>query len=395
MPTLETPRDSQSQAGSAGLTLADEERATQQVLDEIHADAAATAGVSGEDAFGRVGPRFDRRSPFFIGFVGALGVACAFALSYIVVAAGQILVLIGVAFFLAVGLDPGVRWLHRKGMPRSGAVALVLLSTFGVFALFVALAAPLAVTQASHLANDIPGYLNSLKNHHSAIGKLNYKYHIVSRLQKLLKGGPSFKTILGGGMIVVNLIGAVILVAILTVYLLVDLPRVKRAIYRLAPRSRRARAVLLTDEIVDRVGGYLLGDLFTSLIAGLGTLVWALALGIPYAAFLGLLVALLDLIPIIGSTVGGIIVSLVALTVSLQLAVATAVFYVLYRFLEDYLITPRVMARTVAVPGLVTVVATIIGAALLGIIGALVAIPIAAAVKLLLDEVAAPSLENA
>ena len=276
---------------------------------------------------------------------------------------------------------------------------LVLLAAFGVFALFLAFAVPLAVTQASHLASEIPGYLNSLKDRHTTIGKLNFKYHIVSRLQKLLEGnGSSFKTVLGAGEVVVDLVGSVILVVILTVYLLIDLPRVKRGVYQLAPRSRRARMILITNEIIDRVGGYVLGDLFTSFIAGAGTLVWALALGIPYAVFLGLLVAFLDLIPIVGSTIGGIIVSLVslvALTVSPGLAIATAIFYILYRFLEDYLLTPKVMVRTVAVPGLVTLIATVIGGTLLGIIGALVAIPIAAALKLLLDEVATPSLDKA
>ncbi len=276
---------------------------------------------------------------------------------------------------------------------------LVLLAAFGVFALFLAFAVPLAVTQASHLASEIPGYLNSLKDRHTTIGKLNFKYHIVSRLQKLLEGnGSSFKTVLGAGEVVVDLVGSVILVVILTVYLLIDLPRVKRGVYQLAPRSRRARMILITNEIIDRVGGYVLGDLFTSFIAGAGTLVWALALGIPYAVFLGLLVAFLDLIPIVGSTIGGIIVSLVslvALTVSPGLAIATAIFYILYRFLEDYLLTPKVMVRTVAVPGLLTVIATVIGGTLLGIIGALVAIPIAAALKLLLDEVATPSLDKA
>lgn len=185
-----------------------------------------------------------------------------------------------------------------------------------------------------------------------------------------------------------------ILVVILTVYILVDLPHVKLGIYRLAPRSRRARMVLFTDEIVNRVGGYVLGDLLTSFIAGLGTLIWALIFGIPYAVFLGSLVALLDLVPMIGSTIGGVVVSLVALTVSLPLAIASAIFYLVYRFVEDYLLTPKVMARTVAVPGLVTVIATVIGGALLGIIGALVAIPVAAAVKLLLDQIATPSLEK-
>jgi predicted PurR-regulated permease PerM len=372
------------------------EKATQQVLDEMHADAAAEAGATAENKFGKPGPRFDRRSPFFVGFVGALGVACAFALSYIFVAIGQILVLVGLSFFLALGLDPAVRWLYHHGVQRWAAIVVVLLAAFGVFALFVAIAVPLAVTQAGHLASELPGYLKTLNNHHSTIGKYNYKYHVVSRLQKLLKGnGSSFKTVLGGGKIVVDLIGTVILVAILSIYMLLDLPRLKRGIYLLAPRSRRARMVLLTDEIIDRVGGYVLGNLFTSFIAGAGTLLWALALSIPYAVFLGLLVALLDLIPMIGSTIGGLIVSLVALTVSLPLAVATAIFYVVYRFVEDYVLTPRVMARTVAVPGLVTVIATVIGGALLGIIGALVAIPIAAGLKLLVDQLAAPSLENA
>jgi predicted PurR-regulated permease PerM len=369
--------------------------ATQHVIDELHAEAAAEAGASADNQFGRVGRPFDRQAPFFIGFVGALGVACAFAVGYIIVAIGQILVLVGLALFLAVGLDPPVRWLYRRGITRWAAVTIVLAAALGAFVLFLMFAVPLAVTQASHLASDVPHYLHTLNNRHTQLGKLNAKYHIVTRLQKVLEGnGSSVGTVVGAGKVAVDLLGAVVLVAILTVYLLADLPRVKRGIYRLAPRSRRARMVLLTDEILNRVGGYVLGNLFTSAIAGVGTLAWALIFGIPYAVFLGLLVALLDLIPIVGSTIGGVIVALVALTISLPLAVATGAFYLVYRFLEDYILTPKVMARTVDVPGLVTVIATVIGGALLGIIGALVAIPIAAAVKLLLDQVALPSLDQ-
>jgi len=250
------------------------------------------------------------------------------------------------------------------------------------------------VTQASHLADHIPHYLHVLQNKHTELGKLNAKYHIVRSIQKLLKGSASVNTALGVGKVVLDLVSAVAIVVIVSVYLLADLPRVRRLIYQLAPRSRRARMVLLTDEILNRVGGYVLGNLLTSAIAGIGTWVWALAFGIPYGLLLGLLVALLDLIPIVGSTVGGIIVSLVALTVSLPVAIATAIFYVFYRFLEDYLLTPKIMARTVAVPGLVTVIATVLGAALLGIIGALVAIPIAAAIRLLAQELAAPRLDE-
>ena len=185
-----------------------------------------------------------------------------------------------------------------------------------------------------------------------------------------------------------------ILVLIVSIYLLADLPRVKRGLYQLAPQSRRPRMVLLTDEIMARIGGYVLGNLLTSFIAGFGTWAWALALGIPYALLLGLLVALLDLIPVVGSTIGGVIVALIALTVSLTLAIATIVFYFVYRFLEDYLLTPKIMARTVKVPGLLTVVATVIGGTLFGIIGALIGIPVAAAIKLLLEETVIPHLDR-
>jgi predicted PurR-regulated permease PerM len=131
----------------------------------------------------------------------------------------------------------------------------------------------------------------------------------------------------------------------------------------------------------------LLGNFLTSLVAGLGTYLWMLALGIPYPALLALLVALLDLIPVVGSTIGGVIVSLVALTISLPVAGLTLAFYVAYRLAEDYLLVPRIMGRAVQVPAPVTVIAVLIGGTLLGLIGALVAIPAGAAIRLMLQEV--------
>jgi predicted PurR-regulated permease PerM len=370
------------------------EEPTQEVLDDIRARAEAQAGVTKETAFGEVGQPFDRSSPFFVGFTGALGVLCAAALAWTFVAAGQVLVLLGLAFFIAVGLDPVVLWLYRRGIPRWAAVSLVVLVLIGVVGGFLALAVPLVTEQATNLSQKIPHYLHRLDKTNKTFGKLDAKFHIVKGLQKLLQGGGSFKSVVGLGKALLGFITSFVLVTVVAIYLLVDLPRVRRALYLLAPRSRRPRMVLLSDEILDRVGGYVLGNLLLSLIAAGLTIVWALIFGIPYALLQGLLVGLLDLIPIVGSTIGGIIVSLVALTVSLPIAIATAGFYIFYRFLEDYLLTPRVMRRTVAVPGLVTVLATILGGALLGVVGALVAIPIAAAVKLLHDEITLPRLED-
>lgn len=373
------------------------ERTAQELIDEIHAAAEVEAGVSDEHAFGQAGPRLDEGSPFFVGLKGALGVGVVLAVGWIVIAVGQILLLIVLAAVVAVGLDPPVRWLTRRGMPRWSAVTAVLLISLGVFAGFLALAIPVLLTQAANLASELPQYLHSLRNSSSFLGRLNAHYHLVKALQKFIdKGGSSAIAggVLGFGKIVLDLVSAVIVVVILSIYFLADLPRVKCGIYQLAPKSRRARAVLLTDEILDRIGGYVLGNLLTSFIAGLGTWAWAMAFGIPYALLLGFLVAFLDLIPVVGSTIGGVVVALIALTISLPLAIGTAAFYLIYRLLEDYLLTPKVMARTVQVPGLLTVIATLIGGTLLGIIGALIAIPTAAALKLLIEESALTSLNR-
>jgi predicted PurR-regulated permease PerM len=394
---LVPPKGGDKSEVSALIAEGDGDKSAQDVVDEIHAAAEAEAGATDEHAYGRVGRRFDRRSPFYIGLTGALGVAVVYALGSAVLAAGQILLLLGLAVIIAVGLDPAVVWVHRRGLPRWASVVAVLAVALAIFAGFVALAVPVMVTQATALAKEIPHYLDGLNNHHTFLGKLNARYHIVKSIQTFIsKGGSSAIAggVLGFGKIVLDLIAAAILVLIISVYLLADLPRVKRGLYQLAPASRRPRMVLLTDEIMTRIGGYVLGDLLTSFIAGFGTWAWCLALGIPYAVLLGLLVALLDLIPVVGSTVGGVIVALIALTVSPTIAIATVAFYFVYRFLEDYLFTPRVMARTVQVPGLLTVIATVIGGTLLGIIGALIAIPVAAAIKLILEETTIPSLNR-
>lgn len=186
----------------------------------------------------------------------------------------------------------------------------------------------------------------------------------------------------------------VLLLVVLTVYFLVDLPRIRAGGYRLIPHSRRPRAILIGDEIFTKVGGYVLGNLAISVIAGVLTLVWLLIFGVPYAALLAIAVAILDLIPVVGSVVGGVLVSLVALTVSLPVCLGTIGFFIGYRLVEDYVLVPRIIGGAVKVPALITVVAVILGGALLGVVGALVAIPVAAALLLLVREVLYPRLDR-
>lgn len=346
--------------------------------------------LEGEGEFGRPGRRFDRESPFWIGLLGGLGLGAAVLLAWSIVTARQILLLIALSLFIAVGLEPLVALLHRHRFPRPLAVLVVSLVALAVVGGLIAAAIPPLVNEANDLVKLAPHYLQELNDKSSFIGHLNRHYHLVNHLKSALsKGGLSSVAsgVVGAGKLVVGLVGSVLIVVVLTLYFLADMPRVTRTFYRLVPRSRRARGGLLIDEMFARVGGYVLGNVITSVIAGVGTLIWLEIFGVPYPLLLSVFVGFVDLIPIVGSTVGGIIVSLVALTVSLPVAVATAAFYIVYRNLEDYLITPRVMNRTVKVSGLITVIAVLIGGALFGIIGALIAIPVAASIKLVMEEV--------
>jgi predicted PurR-regulated permease PerM len=345
---------------------------------------------------GRPGKPLNHRSPFMIGMKGAAGVAVTYALVELVLRARSVLILIGVAFFVAAGLDPVVVWLTRRGLPRWAAVLVVVFAMFALIGGFIAAAIPPLASQTSALINELPHYIHQLQNHSSTLGKLNDKYHIEQRITSLLstKGTALIGGVIGAGQIVISTLSTIVLVVVLSIYFLAAMPRVKLFCYRMVPQSRRPRVILISDEIFTKVGSYTLGNVITSFIAGAGTFFWMLAFGIPYPALLGLFVFLLDLIPVIGSTVGGVIVSLVALTVSLPVAIATAVFYTVYRLAEDYLLVPRIIGHTVQVPALVGMISLVIGAVLLGIVGALIAIPAAAAIQLILEEITFPRLDN-
>jgi predicted PurR-regulated permease PerM len=385
-------------AGRHGDREADAQDTVSDVVDEA-ADMVSAAVAEAEETggLGRPGRPLDRRSPFFVGMSAAAGVAVTVGLVEIIIRARSVLVLVGLALFLAAGLDPVVGWLTRHRLPRWAAVLSVVLAAAGVLAAFVMAAIPPVSAQLTTLGQHMPQYLHALSDPHTELGRLNARYQVQQRLTSLItsRGSSIAGGVLGAGEVVLSTATSLLVLCVLTVYFLAGLPRIKLFLYRLAPRSRRTRVILIGDEIFTKVGGYLLGNVLTSVVAGAGTYFWMLAFGIPYPALLALLVALLDLIPVIGSTIGGLVVTAVALTVSLPVAGFTLAFYVAYRLAEDYLLVPRIMGRTVEVPAAVTVVAVLIGAALLGLVGALVAIPAAAAIRLLLREITFRRMDSA
>ena len=375
---------------------------TSPLLDEVKPDHPVREAIEDADAerraggLGKPGKPLNARSPFMIGMTGALGVAVTIGLVELVLKASSVLLLIGLAFFIAAGLDPVVVWLHRHGIRRWAAVVIVILALFAFVGGFVAAAIPPVSAQTSTLINELPKYVHQLQDHSSTLGRLNDKYHIQQRVSSLLstKGSALVGGVIGAGQIVISTLSSMLLVAVMTVYFLIGMPQTKLFLYHLVPHSRRTRVVLLGDEIFTKVGGYVLGNVITSFIAGAGTFLWMLVWGIPYPALLGLLVFLLDLIPIIGSMVGGVIVTLVALTVSLPVAIATLVFYAGYKLAEDYLLVPRIIGHTVKVAPLGGMVAIVLGGVVMGIIGALIALPVAAAIQLLLQEITFPRLDK-
>ncbi|WP_410431120.1 AI-2E family transporter [Mycolicibacterium sphagni] len=360
------------------------------------AEMLAAEMSSEAQPLGTRGPRFNRRSPFYIGLTAAAGVAVTYGAVQVLTALSSILVLVGVAFFLALGLEPAASWFVKHRLPRWAATALVFLIVLALMGAFVAAAIPPLVQQAGDLVNQAPHYIQQVQDHSSAIGRLNDRFHLQQRITDTVNGssGSVVNEVVSAGTALFGAVADSLIVIVLTVYFLADMPRIRTSLYRLIPHTRRPRAILIGDEVFAKVGAYVLGNVLISVIAGAATFVWLEVFDVPYPLLLGIFVALLDLVPVVGSTIAGIAVAAVALTVSLPICIATIAFFVVFRLLEDYLLVPRIIGRAVNVPPLITVVAVLLGGALLGIVGALVAIPIAAAIQLLTQEVLYPRLDE-
>jgi len=317
----------------------------------------------------------------------------------------NILVLVLIAVVLAVGLDPAVRRLERWHVRRGWAVFLIFFATVAFIALFVALVVPPLVKQVTNLASDIPGYIDRLKHSNGFFGDLERKYHIAEKLQDLTKklpslAGSSIKTILGLTKSVGAIIFNLLTIAILTIYFLLSLPRAKETAISLFPPRERARGGHLLGEALDRVGGYVSGNIGISIIAGVAAYVALRIIGVPFAIALAMWVAIADLIPSVGATLGAVVAVIVAAFSSLGDAIWTAAYFVVYQQFENYYIAPRVMRHAVDLSPAAVIVSVLIGGSLAGFAGALLALPIGAVIKVLLkeffvkDRVAAGSLDD-
>ena len=237
--------------------------------------------------------------------------------------ASSVLILVGAAMFFALGLEPAVSELVNRRVPRWAAVTLVVVLAFGFLAGAVAATIPPLVQEARQFIEQAPHYLQEAQNHSTVIGRINERFHVQQRITDMIhsSGTPAVGNIVKAGETVVGAVSRVGVVAVLTVYFLADMRRIRATVYRFVPNSRRPRAILIGDEVMAKFGDYLFGNVLTSVIAGAATFAWCFLFDVPYALLLGVFVAIVDLFPY-GSTVGGFVVALVALTVSIPVSIA-------------------------------------------------------------------------
>ena len=318
-------------------------------------------------------------------------VIAAWALLSIVAITRQVISWLLVSIFLALALNPAVEWFMRHGVRRRGhaagityALALVAVAALGYA--FI----PTLVHQINDFVQALPGYVDDLTKGRGRLGFLQTKYHIVDKIREAVNQGGASKVLgLTGTAIsitksVITLVVAIITIAFLTFFMLLEGPVWMERIYGLVPERCRPRWRAIGRDVYRTVGGYVTGNLLISLIAGILTTIVLLAVGVPYAVALGVIVAVLDLIPLAGATIAAIIIGTVSFLHTVTAGIVVVVFFVVYQQIENQFLQPVIYGRTVQLSPLAVLVSVLIGAQLAGILGALGAIPVAGAIQVIL-----------
>ena len=351
--------------------------------------------------YGVAGVPINRSHPYYFGFVATLGALTAIVLMRALASVSQIFILILIALFLAMGLNPAVEALRRRNMSRVTAVTIIFTSVIAFVIFFALVVAPPVISQGTQLINKAPTLLADLTNN-ATINKLNDQYGIIDTLQSKLTSVTSdgtllisaFGGVIGVGKSVLSGFFTFLTILVLTLYFITSLPQAVNLGLSLVPASRRERVGHLTNAIIARVGSFVGSQIVIAAMASVFVFVLSLVLGLPSPIAIGMIVFVCGLIPLVGHFLGSGIVTIIALTQSIAIGVIALVAYVVYVQIENYVVTPRIMKRTLAVPGAVTIISALIGSSLLGLVGGLLAVPVAASIILILDEVVIPRANN-
>ncbi len=349
------------------------------------------------------------QNAFRLGIFGGLGVLIALLIGGAFASLATILTYIGAAIFIALGLDPLINWLESRKWPRWAAIVTVLVGVLGLFAGLVFAIIPVVVEQSTKVINQITRYVTNPASLDELLTQIQSFIPIeILDVQAAAQEALTFLTDpnnlaqIGGGVLSVSVsiatgVFGALIILILTLYFTASLGNMKRALYRLVPRSRREKFIDISEQVAHAVGRYVVGQVALAFINGLLSFIFLSIIGAAYPALFAFIAFLFSLVPLVGTLSGSILIVVTQLLVnpdSIVTVIAVGIYYLIYMQVEAYVLSPNIMNRAVKVPGVVVVIAALIGGTLLGILGALIAIPVAASILLIIDQVVVPRFEE-
>ncbi|MEV4736762.1 MULTISPECIES: AI-2E family transporter [unclassified Microbacterium] len=363
---------------------------------EHHAVATARTVVEPMTPSRSFWTRIDR--PFVFGFLVTLGGLAALVLGLALTSLSTVLIYIALALFAALGLDPAVRFLERRGLSRAISVVVVILALIVVVGLILWMIVPIVIEQIASFVRSVPGMIQEFTRS-DIYATLEAQFgdqfeDLVADVQKFLTDPGNIAAIGGGalqiGASIATGISGAIVVLVLTLYFVATLPAIKTGLLRLAPARDRARAGDITDQITDSVGGYVMGMVVLAFFNAILAFLLYLFLGLPFPPLMATVAFCITLIPLVGSVMFWIIGTGLALFTNPIGALIFAIVYLVYMQVEAYVITPRVMNKAISIPGSLVVIGALAGGTLLGLLGALVAVPVAASILIIIKQVWVP-----
>lgn len=340
-------------------------------------------------------------NPVYFGFMLAVGVALAWVGIYFILNVGALAGWLTGAVFIGLGLDPAVRKFERWGLPRGAGVGVVFLAFACIAATLIFWIIPMVARQAVSFITGFPQQFENFLNS-DLFTSLDERFHIRSVIDQEVEQAFSqltsdtsvvsgfMNSLVNAGSTLAEATTGIIIVLFLSIYVLASLPTIKAWFIRLAPASRRERVGYLTEKITSSVGQYVMGQALVALCNATVAAIIMLLVGVPFAQLLMLLVLILAFIPLIGGVSAAVLVSLISLIDSWQTALFFLIPYLVYLQIEAYFVSPRIMNKAVAVPGAVAIIAVVAGGSIWGVLGAIIAIPVAASVLILVNEVLVP-----
>lgn len=331
----------------------------------------------------------ERQGTSVIGYYAraTAGVALVAGLLWAAWTVRQVLLLILIAFVLAIGLDPGVRFFQNKMKMRRGlATASIMISVLIFLGTFLSIIVPPIVDEVQTFAADVPRYVEDLKTSKGFMGRLEDQFKLSDRVREISNDLPrlaqsSLSTLLGFTRRVGGALFSFLTLLVLLIYFMASLPRLEDGLSLLFPPAKRKEYRELMDRATEKIGGYVSGQLTVCVVAGLSAFVAFLLIGLPFPAALAMLVSITTLIPSVGGLIGSVLCVLVALFHGIGTALITFAYVLVYQQVENYVISPRIMKKAVDLSPAAVLISVLVGGSLLGFVGALLALPMAAAAK--------------